>query len=195
MQNLDYNKLCPKEEIERIVTEELKRQEAAKKREAEQKFINNLLATCKAQSEYAKNAKYEWESHPSIEKSKSKGTCVTYVACVLQRLGYINSGEYIWHNGKGYGTGKVQGVKDNMTLRYMGNKPIKSLKDELRAGDIILVDDNKSGEAGSGGHIFIFEGTWEGDSPYIWDNFSKGSPQTYGSNRKVLAIVRLKNDA
>ena len=157
-------------------------------------LIDKEMDACKTQSVWMKNAAYKWESNPTIEKSKKKGTCVTYVACVLQRLGILKSGEYIWQNGKGYGTGKVYGTNNKMTVTYMGNKTISSLKSKLKTGDIILLDDNKSGEKGSGGHIFILAG-WNGTTPIIWDNETakKGrKARTYNGSRKVLAVVRLK---
>lgn len=157
-------------------------------------LIDKELDACKTQSVWMKNAAYKWESNPTIEKSKKKGTCVTYVACVLQRLGILKSGEYIWQSGKGYGNGKVYGTNSKMTVTYMGNKTISSLKSKLKTGDIILLDDNKSGEKGSGGHIFILAG-WNGTTPIIWDNETAKKGQkarTYNGSRKVLAIVRLK---
>ena len=158
-----------------------------------------ILEACKEQAQWMKNYTYEWESKPTVEKSKYKGTCVTYVACVLQRIGALKPGESIWHNGSGYGTGKVRGVKSSMTLKYMNNRPISSLKSELQAGDVIMVDDNKSGVKGQGGHIFIFAGEWDSKGrPMIYDNHSanrlrKGQSikHSYGKDRKVLAIVRL----
>ena len=121
---------------------------------------------------------------------------MTYVACVLQRLGYLKSGEYIWQNGKGYGTGKVVGTNSKMTTTYMDNKTLTSLKSKLKKGDIVLLDDNKSGKAGSGGHIFILTGKWtDAGNPYIWDNecAKKGQKaRAYSGKRKVLAVVRLK---
>lgn len=160
----------------------------------QQTIIDKELSACKTQSEWMKNATYKWESNPTIAKSKKKGTCVTYVACVLQRIGVLKSGEYIWQNGKGYGTGKVYGTNSKMTVTYMGNKTISSLKSKLKTGDIILLDDNKSGEKGSGGHIFILAG-WNGTTPIIWDNETAKKGQkarTYNGSRKVLAVVRLK---
>ena len=162
----------------------------------EKTLLEKEMDACKAQSECMKNATYKWESKPTVEKSKKKGTCVTYVACVLQRLGYLKPGEYVWQNGKGYGTGKVYGTNNKMSVEYMDNKTLKSLKNKLKAGDIILCDDNKSGEAGSGGHIFILNGKWtDAGNPYIWDNETAKKGQkvrAYNGNRKVLAVVRLK---
>lgn len=157
---------------------------------------SRLMTACVEQSVWMKNAAYKWESKPTIAKSKYKGTCVTYVACVLQRIGYLKPGEFIWQNGKGYGTGKVYGTNNKMTVTYMGNKTLKSLRSQLRSGDIILLDDNRSGNQGGGGHIFILEGRWtNAGDPYVWDNETakkQRKSRPYNGNRKVLAIVRLK---
>lgn len=159
---------------------------------------DKVLDACKAQAMCMKNAKYGWQSKPTIEKSKKLGTCVSFVACVLQRLGVLKSGQALWHNGRGYGTGKVTGANDKMDVTYMGNKTLTSLKDKLKAGDIILLDDNKSGVKGSGGHIFVVTGKWKGSDPYIWDMepgrkcVKTQKPRTYSGKRKVLARVRLK---
>ena len=163
-------------------------------------IIDKEISACKTQAEYMKNYKYGWEKDPTVPKSKKKGTCVTYVACVLQRIGILKSGQYIWQDGKGYGTGKVYGTNSKMKTTYMGNKSFKACKSELKKGDIVLVDDNKSGVSGSGGHIMIFAGKWSKlGNPYIYDNHSaervkagKKPMHTYGKGRKILAIVRLK---
>lgn len=166
----------------------------------EKTIIDKEMDACKEQAEWMKNYHYEWESNPTIPKSKKKGTCVTYVACVLQRIGVLKSGQCIWHTGKGYGTGKVYGTNDKMTTTYMDNKTFTACKSKLKKGDIVMVDDNKSGKAGNGGHIMIFAGKWSSDGkPYIYDNASaervkqgKSAIHTYGKSRKILAIVRLK---
>ena len=160
---------------------------------------NKILAACKTQADWMKNAKYGSYSPVTLAHSKKAGTCVTYVGCVFQRVGALASGKYVWHNGKGYGTGKVSGVnKDKMTVTYMGNKKLSALKSTIKPGDCILLDDNKSGKKGSGGHVFFATGEWSGSDPYIWDMESSrkcvktGKKRKYNGNRKVLAIVRLK---
>lgn len=159
-------------------------------------IVQPLIDACAVQSKWMEHYKYVWQSNPTIAKSKTKGTCVTYVACVLQRLGIIASGKYIWTNGRGYGTGKVTGaVNELMHVDYMKNKTIKALKDEIRAGDILIVDDNRSGRKGDGGHIFVFR-NWNGDKPMIWDNNTahKGCHTiAYNPNRKVLVRIRVKS--
>lgn len=150
-------------------------------------LIEKMLAACKTQAEWMRNAKYEYEKNPTIEKSKKKGTCVTYVACVLQRIGILKSGQNLWHDEKN----RVYGNNSKMTVIYPKNKTLHQLKSQLKAGDIIM---DGSG-TGSNSHIFILTGKWNGNNPIIWDNHSgqqnKGA-YTYTRDRKVIAIVRLK---
>ena len=149
-------------------------------------IVDKLLAACKTQADWMKNSKYEYERNPTIEKSKKKGTCVTYVACVLQRIGILSSGQNLWHDENN----KVYGNNSKMTVIYP-KKTLHQLKSQLKAGDIIM--DGQG--VGSGSHIFILTGKWSGDNPIIWDNWSgqksKGA-YTYTRNRNVIAIVRLK---
>ena len=169
--------------------------------EAVQKRVNEILApkepttvdkeleACAVQAEWMKDSTYKWQSNPTVEKSKKCGTCVTYVACVLQRIGYLKPGECIWHNEKG----KVYGTNDKMVVTYPKNKTLKQIKSELKAGDIVL-DGDKS-DVGSGSHIFIVTGKWDGDKPIIWDNHSgqqKKGAYAYSRIRSVIAYVRLK---
>lgn len=160
---------------------------------------DKILDACKAQADWMKNAKYGSYKPVTLAHSKTAGTCVTYEGCVFQRVGALASGEYIWQDGKGYGTGKVTHLNSKtMTCTYMGNKTLASLKSAIRKGDCILLDDNKSGVSGSGGHVFFCTGQWSGNDPYIWDFESSktcaktGQPRKYSGSRKVLAIVRLK---
>lgn len=150
-------------------------------------IIDKELAACKTQADWMKNSSYAWQSNPTIEKSKKKGTCVTYVACVLQRIGILPSGNYVWHDG-----GKVYGNNSKMTVTYTRKKP-SELKSTLKAGDIII--DGDPHDNGSGSHIFILTGQWSGSYPIIWDNWSgqdgKGA-YVYKRNRSLIAIIRLK---
>ena len=164
--------------------------------DAIQKRVNELLATvtkeleaCAAQADWMRNSTYAWESNPTVAKSKKKGTCVTYVACVLQRIGLLPSGSYVWHD-----EGKVYGNNSKMTIIYPGNKTLSQLKSQLKAGDIII--DGDKHDNGSGSHIFILTGQWSGNNPIIWDNHSAqdkgGKSYTYTRNRSVIAIIRPK---
>lgn len=165
-------------------------------KKADPTLSDKILSACKTQAEWMKNYKYKWQKEPTIEKSKKYGTCVTYVACVLQRIGYLKPGECIWHTSKG----KVYGTTDKMTVTYT-TKTLKAYKSNLKAGDVIIVGNPKVVNAGdSGSHIFIFAGKWDSNNnPYIWDNHSatnikngKSGMHTYSGSKKILAVIRLK---
>ena len=163
--------------------------------EPEKSPAEKILETCKVQAEWMKNYTYKWQANPTVEKSKKYGTCVTYVACVLQRLGYLKPGECIWHTSKG----KIYGTNDRMILTYYNGKTIKSLRDKLKAGDVIIVGKKSVTQAGdSGSHIFVFAGEWDGKgNPYIWDNHSatnvkkgKSGKHTYSGSKNVIGVVQ-----
>ena len=159
---------------------------------------DKIMQACYDQAVWMKNAKYGKYSPVTISHSKTWGTCVTYEGCVLQRLGYKKSGGYVWQNGKGYGTGKVTGANNKMVVTYMHNKKLSSLKHIIMKGDILLFDDNKSGDPGDGGHVCFATGQWKGDNALVWDVGKKmicektGEPRPYDGSHKLLAIVRLK---
>ena len=158
-------------------------------------IIDKELSACKVQAEWMKNYTYKWIQNPTINGSKKYGTCVTYVACVLQRIGVLKSGQFIWHNGKG----KVDGLNSKMSVYYLGGT-IKGNKSKLKRGDILIVGDKSSVGAGGNSHIMIFNGTWDSsNNPYVWDNQSatrikkgKNGLHTYGGGKKIIAVVRLK---
>ena len=157
-------------------------------------IIDKELSACKTQATWMKNYTYKWIQNPTINGSKKYGTCVTYVACVLQRIGILKSGQFIWHNGKG----KVDGANSKMSVYYFGGT-IKGNKAKLKRGDILIVGDKSSVGAGGNSHIMIFNGTWSGSDPYVWDNQSatrvrkgKNGLHTYGGGKKIIAVVRLK---
>ena len=156
-------------------------------------IIDKELAACTTQAEWMKNYKYKWQENPTIPKSKKYGTCVTYVACVLQRIGILKSGQYIWITTNG----KVVGANSKMTVTYMKGT-LKSNKSKLKKGDIVIGGNGKVG-AGAGSHIFVLTGEWDGNNPYIYDQASANrvkqgkSPQhTWKGTFKTIARIRLK---
>ena len=159
---------------------------------------DKIIDTCKKVANRAKKAKYHWRSKPSWDNIDEEGSCVSFVAVVLQLLGYKKEGNYVWQNGKGYGTGKVTGATDRMAVTYYKNPKLSSCKKKIKKGDILVFDDNKSGEAGNGGHICIATGDWKGDDCMVWDIGKKmicertGKPRAYDGDHKLRAIVRLK---
>jgi len=159
-------------------------------------LAERVIEACKKQADYMKNYIYGWQPKPTIPKSKKKGTCVTFTACVLQRIGYLKSGECIWHTA----SGKVYGTNDKMSVTYPKNKTVNDLKSELKAGDVVITGDKKSVEAGGDSHIFIMSGKWAKDgNPYIYDNRScdrvrngKSALRKYDGSKKVIAVIKLK---
>ena len=164
--------------------------------------VKPLLDACKTQAKWMKNYKYGSYKPVTIEHTKKHGTCVTYAGVALQRANLLKNKQYVWHNGKGYGTGKLSGkygnsVKNNFKVTYIKNKKLKTMKKTIQPGDVLMVDDNKSGSRGSGGHIFIYTGSYKGNDPIIWDNSScsrvkkgKAGQHTYSGNRKLRIILR-----
>ena len=145
------------------------------------------MDACNQQAIWSQDSIYEWEDYPTISKSKYKETCVTYNACVLQRIGILSSGQYIWHNTNG----DVYGANDKMVVSYP-NQMLHDLRSQLQAGDI-LMDGDKT-DLALGSHIFIITGDWSGNNPLVWDNHSaqqRLGAYAYTRNRNVFALVRL----
>lgn len=157
-------------------------------------LIDKEIAACKAQAEYMKNYTYKWQQNPTIAKSKKYGTCVTYVACVLQRIGILKSGQFIWINDNQ----KVCGANNKMTVTYMKGT-LKSNKSKLKRGDIVI-GGNGNTKAAAGSHIFIIVGKWDKyGNPYIYDQASadrvkkgKSPAHTWNKNFRTIAHIRLK---
>lgn len=151
-------------------------------------LYDDLMTACSDQAAWMRNSTYEWQSNPTIPKSYYKGTCVTYVACVLQRINILPSGKYIWHNS----SGQVTGANDKMEVIYPGNVTLHQITAQLQPGDIIMDGAGYDMEAGS--HIFIITGNFVGSNPIVWDNHSAQQgwgAYEYTRNRHVIAIVRL----
>lgn len=150
--------------------------------------LADMMQACHDQAVWSENSVYKWEDNPTIAKSQYKETCVTYNACVLQRLGVLASGKYIWHNKQGKVTGPTSGMK----IIYPNNKTLHQIKNDLVGGDIIMDGDKTDLNLGS--HVFIITGQWSGDNPYVWDNHSaqqRYMDYVYTRNRPVIAVVRL----
>ena len=150
-------------------------------------FYDDLMAACLAQCEWMWDSEYKWQPHPTIPKSKYYGTCVTYNACVLQRMGIIDSGKYVFHRKDG----SVVGANDKMSVYYPSGT-LHQIKNQLQPGDIIM--DGNPADLVRGSHIFIITGQWNGDNPYVWDQSSAQShayDYEYRRNRNIIAVVRL----
>ena len=122
------------------------------------------MQACSDQATWSRNSTYEWESYPTIAKSRYNGTWVTYVGCVLQRIGITDEGEYIWHDEQG----DVTHANSKMVVTYTNQTP-GQLKNSLQAGDI-LMDGDKT-DVGLGSHVFILTGTWNGNNPTAEESY------------------------
>ena len=109
-------------------------------------LYDDLMNACSAQATWMENSTYKWQSNPTVPKSYYYGTCVTYVACVLQRIGILQPGQYIWHNSRGV----VTGANSQMLVIYPDNKILSQIAGDLQPGDIIL--DGSGSDMGSGSH-------------------------------------------
>lgn len=156
--------------------------------------IDKLMSACKVQAEWMKNFIYRWVRNPNIVNSKKWGTCVTFVAVVLQRIGYLKSGAYIWIDERG----RVFGTTSKMKVTYMKGS-LRSNRKKLKKGDIII-GGNGNIHAASGSHIFILTGKWdENGNPYIYDQASaervragKSPAHTWTGSFPMIARIRLK---
>lgn len=148
--------------------------------------MDKLIEACKTQATWMYKSNYKWEQPPTIAKSKNRGTCVTYVACVLQRVGALKSGQWTYfQNGKVYGTTK------DMQVIYCKQKRPAALKSVLKKGDIVMHNDTKAG------HIEIYAGSINssGKAKYYTGGTGSGhnTSTAYWNSRPIFAIVRLKS--
>lgn len=150
-------------------------------------FYTQEMQACRDQAEWMWDSHYKWEPNPTIPKSKYNGTCVTYNACVLQRLGVLQSGQYVWHRTDG----SVYGANDKMNVYYPSGT-LHQIKSQLQPGDIVM--DGNPADTYTGSHIFIITGQWNGNNPYVWDQRSAQShlyDYEYQRDRHIIAVVRL----
>lgn len=97
----------------------------------------------KTQYEWSKNQIYKFDDHPTVENSKSRGTCITFPAVSLQRIGLLPKGGYFYYHPNhciisGASKTYVKNHPERFKLSYP-NKTIDKLIDdgELKKGDII----------------------------------------------------------
>lgn len=148
----------------------------------------------------AMETQYEWSKNqdstfvtPTIESSKKHGTCITFVAVSLQRIGLLPEGGYFYCHPK---TAKITGRSaDYVTShadRFKVSYPNKYLRKmvaqgELKKGDIVSFKN-------PGYHTMVYMGTnSEGEPIFNTMGSVKGLSIEYPShvNRKVDLLVRL----
>ena len=155
--------------------------------------LSKWFDAMKKQLDYMKNAKYGANYKSDFSRSKTDGTCITYVSTSLQRLGVIPKNTYVWvgQSGKLTGTAKEHIKKHKNTFDvFYPHKSVKQLKNTLKVGDIVGWNPN------NGNHIMVFMGFNKKGNPIFNSWGSQGGKYkkeySYYANRKVDMVIRLK---
>jgi hypothetical protein len=148
----------------------------------------------KAQYEWSKNQKYKFVT-PNIETSRNHGTCITFPAVSLQRLGILPKNKYFYFYPK---TGRIAGnggedyVREHPEIYKLSypNKTIAQLSKEgkIKKGDIV-------GFGNPAYHTMVFMGfNSKGKPIFNTMGHKRGLKVTYPSyaSRKVNMLVRIK---
>lgn len=147
------------------------------------------------QAKYMKNAEYGSNYKSNFKKSKTDGTCITYVSTSLQRLGVIPKNTYIWYNCGMTGTAKkyIKERKDVFQVTYP-NKTVAQLykKGKIQKGDIVFY---QYGSSCGVGHTMIFVGFNSKNKP-IFNTFGHAGMKTNyahsDGSKKVKMLIHLK---
>ena len=145
------------------------------------------------QFNWSKNQEYDFVT-PTIASSKTKGTCITFPAVSLQRLGLMPSGGYFYLYpktmkiaGNSIGVNYVNSHPEIYAVSYP-NKTIAELGSNIKKGDIV-------GYGNPDYHTMVYMGKNSSGQP-IFNTMGhyKGLSTTYSAyaNRKVNMLVRIK---
>lgn len=163
----------------------------AKKKTVKKDPLQKWYDAMKTQFNWSKNQTYYFVK-PTVASSRKSGTCITFPAVSLQRLGLIPKGSYFYfhpqkHRISGTAAAYVKSHKDVFKLSYP-NKTIKQLGDNIHKGDIV-------GFGNPGYHTMVYMGKNSKGKP-IFNTMGhrRGLSVTYPSyaNRKVNMLVRIK---
>lgn len=147
----------------------------------------------KTQYEWSKDQTYAWVEGPTVKNSKKKGTCITFPAVSLQRIGLLPSGGYFYFHPtkKRISGNKASYVKKHTELFKLSypNKTISELwkAGKIKKGDII-------GFGNPAYHTMVFMGMKDGKPRFNTMGHKRGLNVTYSSyaKRKVNMLVRIK---
>ena len=144
------------------------------------------------QYNWSKDQAYSWTS-PTVESSKTKGTCITFPAVSLQRLGLLPSGYYFYFNPATKRMFEKGGYVSAHPEIYQVMYPKKTASELWKSGQIKKGD--ICGFDNPGYHTMVYMGMNSSGQP-IWNTMGhkRGLSVTYPNyaNRKVDMIVRLK---
>lgn len=178
----------------------------------------DIIKVCDDQIAWMKGAKYGAYSpvtlkhtNKSLSNTEKQGTCVTYVGCVLQRLGLLKSGQYIWQYSNGdFTTSRLNnnyksayGVSSKDVSKYLKVKYVKGKaktlykNEKLNKGDIILwLNKYSKGHGDANGHIMFFSGINKNNGRPIVCEVGQGKPsarhKTRSDNKTLCSIVHIQ---
>ena len=145
------------------------------------------------QFNWSKNQVYAWCETPTVANSKKKGTCITFPAVSLQRIGMLPKGKYFYFHPKkkrisGTGASYVKKHPELYKVSYP-NKTLKQLRKEgkIHKGDIV-------GYGNPGYHTMVYMGLKDSKSRFNTMGHKRGLGVTYPSyaKRKVNMVVHIK---
>lgn len=145
------------------------------------------------QYKWSKKQKYKFNAKPTVANSKKEGTCITFPAVSLQRIGLLPKGTYFYYHPKnkkitGSGASYVKKHKAVYSLSYP-NKTVAQLykAGKIKKGDII-------GFGNPSYHTMVFMGMKGGKPRYNTMGSKKGLniAYPYYADRKVNMLVRIK---
>ena len=146
------------------------------------------------QYNWSKNQIYDFNTYPTVENSKEEGTCITFPAVSLQRIGLLPKGGYFYLYpstgriaGNSIGVNYVNSHPEIYSVSYP-NKTIAQLGSGIKKGDIIGFTDPAY-------HTMVYMGkNANGEPIFNTMGHTKGLSITYPyyASRKVNMIVRLK---
>lgn len=156
--------------------------------------LEKWYVAMETQFSWSKNQVYAWVENPTVANSKKRGTCITFPAVSLQRIGLLPKGGYFYfHPQKKKISGKsasyVKNHTDIFKLSYP-NKTCKQLWDagKIKKGDIV-------GFGNPGYHTMVFMGMNSKGKPlFNTMGHKRALNSTYSAyaNRKVNMLVRIK---
>lgn len=155
--------------------------------------LQKWYGAMKKQYEWSKNQTYAWVEGPTVANSKKKGTCITFPAVSLQRIGMLPKGKYFYfHPTKkrisGTGAPYVKNHHELYKVSYP-NKTLKQLRKEgkIHKGDII-------GFGNPGYHTMVYMGLKDKKSRFNTMGHKRGLGVAYPyyAKRKVNMVVHIK---
>ena len=144
------------------------------------------------QFNWSKKQKYKFNDHPTVANSKKEGTCITFPAVSLQRIGLLSEGKYFYFHPKkkrisGNAANYVKDHPEHFKVSYP-NKKVKTLWEEgkIKKGDIV-------GFGNPAYHTMVFMGMRSGKPIFNTMGHRRKLMSTYSyyAKRKVNMLVNI----